>query len=86
MNLKPIDSWTFTHFIFGIFLAIFIINKGFNVLLSIFLLIFFELMEHLIIGDLIFNWKKREKRELPINAIYDIIFGICGVFIGFILV
>ncbi len=85
MNLKPIDPWSITHFIFGIFISIYLLNRGFSIILAFYLIISFELLEHLIIGDLLFNWKKTNKREIPLNAMFDIIFGTIGAVIGSLL-
>lgn len=85
MNTQKTDMWSITHFIIGVFLAIYLLDHRITIFVTIVLFVFFELLEHLIIGDLIFDWDKRNRTEIPKNALYDIIFGLLGVMIGFIL-
>ncbi len=85
MNKNNTDIWTFGHFILGIYLTIFFVTKGLSLLFTIGLIVFFELLEHLIVGDLLFKWDERDNREIPRNAIYDIIFGLLGILIALIL-
>jgi len=85
MNNQKTDIFSIWHFIFGVIITLYLLDHRITIFVTILLFIFFELMEHLIVGDLIFDWNKKNNREIPKNALYDIIFGLLGVFIGFIL-
>lgn len=86
MNVKTFDDWSIAHFIVAfIFGIIFLEGFAFPIFLLYALTIFFELFEHLLLGDLVFEWSKRERTEIPTNAIADIIIGIFGVFVASIM-
>lgn len=85
MNEQKTDIYSLFHFIFGVILTLYLLDRRITLFVTIILFTFFELMEHLIVGDGLFDWKKTNNREIPKNSIYDIIFGLIGVFIGFIL-
>jgi len=86
MNEKTFDDWSITHFLIPFFFGyIFLVAFAFPLFIVYGLVIFFELFEHLVMGDLVFRWNTTKKREIPKNAIADVIIGLFGVFLAFIM-
>ena len=86
MNKNTFDDWSITHFLIPFFFGyIFLVGFAFPLFIVYGLVIFFELFEHLLMGDLVFRWKTRKKRELPRNAIADIMIGLFAVFLASIM-
>jgi hypothetical protein len=78
MNRKIIDIWSFIHFLFAYFITKIFIYSGIGLNIIFYIIIIYELLEHLFIGNSIFNWIKRERTEVIENSLFDIIFGILG--------
>ncbi len=86
MNEKTFDDWSITHFLIPFFFGyIFLVGFAFPLFIVYGLVIFFELFEHLVMGDLVFRWNTTHKREIPKNAIADVFIGLFGVFLAFIM-
>jgi len=86
MNKKIFDEYSTGHFIIAfVFGYLFIEIFKYSVITLYGLLILFELFEHLLMGDYIFRWKDRKKREIIYNSIADILIGILAVLLASIM-
>lgn len=90
MNIRLIDGWTFLHFITTLSLSLFLLLKEIELIyvtiIIVFVIIIYEILEHSFIGDLVFEWVERERKEILHNSIIDIIVGIIGLIISIILI
>ncbi len=84
-NERIIDGWSIAHLIFGIGFGYIFVSFLIPIIVIVGLIIFFELIEHLIIGNLLFRWSEAKIKENLNNSIADIIIGTFGLFIAFMI-
>ena len=86
MNDKLIDTWSLFHFLLPFFKTILLLHyTNFHLLGIILLVIIYEILEYLFLGDLLFKWHITGERETIKNAVMDIIIGIIAVLIAYII-
>lgn len=83
MNYKLIDGWSIAHLIFSIIITLIFIRMNISIIILTLLIFLFEILEHSIMGDLIFDWFEKKRKEVIINSIIDIVLGLIGVIIGY---
>ena len=83
MDNKIIDAWTILHFIGAFVLTIYLHSKEIDLILIIMLIIFWELIEHSIMGDVLFKWTKSERKEQLYNSTMDVIVGVFSILLTY---
>lgn len=78
MNTKLIDMWSTLHLLFAFLLTIMFITIGINLNYIFVIIIFYEVLEHSFMGDMVFDWLRAKRKETPQNTIVDILIGVLG--------
>ncbi len=87
MHLKAIDNWSPIHWVCGFILMYIFIRLDIELIYVVFAILFWELLEYLWLGKMIFGRLGLNGEESEINIMSDILFGLVGaVFAYFVFV
>lgn len=78
MNPKLIDGWTFLHLLAGILFTLYLNLKGIDIIIILFIVVIWEMIEHSFVGELLFRWAGAKRKERLYNSLIDILIAIIG--------
>lgn len=90
VNDRIIDPWTFVHLVVATIITYALLTWAVPIIVIGIFIVMYEVIEHLLIGDLIFHWEDSDRTGTTVkgteragNTIFDIIAGLIGIYVGF---
>ena len=83
MSKERIDDWSAIHLICGFALVYIFTELEIELIYIVFAILFWELLEYLWLGEMVFGRYRSNGEENEINVMSDIIFGLIGAVFGY---